>query len=330
MRWRTVGKWILALGLLAVVFFLGDVRELLHLHVAWIFVFGMFLSTFAFILLHTLRWKKIVDAISGKKGENLFSFYKWVIHSYVLGYIMPIDVSLIGVRTYYLTQYKHLSLPASLFSVTLDRLLDVLIFFVVLIPSIFYIRRILPSSEAMILMGIWVGGFFFVTRWKEAQTFWFLTHLYRKILDLPIIRSRMRGKGNEVRWEYPFKRGGFSALLAWSAAKYLLLVLRFYFTGMALNVNLSFLQSLFVIPVIQCSALISITPGSLGVLELGSWGALFLIAVPKDQILRFVLGQRVLLTFVLLLLILFNHLFFLLKNRWQGMDQKDIFSHFKK
>jgi uncharacterized membrane protein YbhN (UPF0104 family) len=87
-------------------------------------------------------------------------------------------------------------------------------------------------------------------------------------------------------------------------------------------VNLSLLQSLFVIPVIQISGVINITPGSLGVLELGSWGALLLIGIPKDQILRFVLGQRILLTASLLFLILLNHLFFFLKSKWQGVGQK--------
>jgi uncharacterized protein (TIRG00374 family) len=322
MRWRTLGKWILAAGLFALVFYLGDVRELLHLQVVWVYVLGMFVVTFAFILLHTLRWKRIVDAISKKEGSSFFPFYKWMIHSYTLGYIMPKDVSLVSVRTYYLKQYENLPLSASLFSVALDRLLDIIVFLAVVIPCLLYVMRILSPATSFMMMGLSVGALLLILRWKGEETSHILIRFYRKVLTLPVIRNRMRGGQSEIQGEYSLGQNGFFTVLTWSVGAYLLLVLRFFFTGLALGVDLSLLQSLFVIPVIQISGLVNITPGGLGVLELGSWGALLLIDVPKDQILRFVIGQRVLLTAVLLLLILLNHLFFLLRRRWQWMGQK--------
>jgi uncharacterized protein (TIRG00374 family) len=322
MRWRTLGKWILAVGLFALVFYLGDVRELLHLQVVWVYALGMFLATFAFILLHTLRWKKIVDALSKRQGTSFLPFYKWMIHSYTLGYIMPKDVSLVSVRTYYLKQHENLPLSASLFSVALDRLLDLVVFLVVVIPSLLFVTRILSPAISFIVMALSVGALLLILRWKGEETFHILIRFYRKILTLPVIRNRMRGGESEIQGEYSLGQNGFYTVLTWSVGTYLLLVLRFFFTGLALGVDLSLLQSLFVIPVIQISGLVNITPGSLGILELGSWGALLLIGAPKDQILRFVIGQRVLLTAVLLLLILINHLFFFLRGRWQWMGQK--------
>jgi len=322
MRWKTFGKWILALGLFAVVFFLGDVRGLLHLHVEWIYVLGILFSTLAFILLHTLRWKRIVDAISNKEGSSFLPFYKWMIHSYLLGYIMPRDVSLLSVRTYYLKQHQNLPLSASLFSVALDRLLDIIVFIVVVVPSLLCVMKILSPIRSLIVMGISVGGLLLILRLKGEEAFHLLFRLYRRILRLPIIRNRMSPQRGETEWECSFGVGGFCTVVAWSVGAYLLLVLRFFFTGLSLNVDLSLLQSLFVIPVIQISGLVNITPGSLGVLELGSWGALLLIDIPKDQILRFVLGQRILLTASLLFLILLNYFFFLLRGKWQWVGQK--------
>ena len=322
MRWRTLGKWILAVALFALVFYLGDVRELLHLHVVWVYALGMFLATFAFILLHTLRWKRIVDALSKRQGTSFLPFYKWMIHSYTLGYIMPKDVSLVSVRTYYLKQHENLPLSASLFSVALDRLLDIVVFLVVVIPCLLFVTRILSPAISFVMMALSVGALLLTLRWKGEGTFQVLIRFYRKILTLPVIRNRMRAGKSEIPGEYSLGQNGFYTVVFWSVGTYLLLVLRFFFTGLALGVDLSLLQSLFVIPVIQISGLVNITPGSLGVLELGSWGALLLIDVPKDQILRFVIGQRVLLTVVLLLLILLNHLFFFLRGRWQWMGQK--------
>jgi uncharacterized protein (TIRG00374 family) len=322
MKWRTLGKWILAVGLFALVFYLGDVRELLHLQVVWAYVLGMFLATFAFILLHTLRWKRIVDALSKRQGTSFLPFYKWMIHSYTLGYIMPKDVSLVSVRTYYLKQHENLPLSSSLFSVALDRLLDLVAFLAVVIPSLLFVTRILSPAISFIVMALSVGALLLIVRWKGEETFHVLIRFYRKILTLPVIRNRIPMGQSEVQGEYSLGQNGFYTVVFWSVGTYLLLVLRFFFTGLALGVDLSLLQSLFVIPVIQISGLVNITPGSLGILELGSWGALLLIDVPNDQILRFVIGQRVLLTAVLLLLILLNHLFFFLRGRWQWMGQK--------
>lgn len=322
MRWSTLGKWILALGLFATIFLLGDVRQLLHLQVTWIFVFGILFSTFMFILLHALRWKKIVDAISEKQGAGFFPFYKWMIHSYTLSYIMPRDLSLLSVRTYYLKQYQNLSLSASLFSVTLDRLLDFVIFFAVVVPSCLFILKVLSPVASLVLMGISIGALLLILRWKGEYTIRLLLHAYRKILAMPFMKKRMKVGENETQMDYSLGRDTFFTISTWTIGAYLLLVLRFFFTGMALNVNVSLLQSLFILPVIQISGLINITPGGLGVLELGSWGALLLLGIPKDQILRFVFGQRILLTAVLLLLILLNHLFFILKNKWQWMGQR--------
>ena len=322
MRWSTLGKWILALGLFATIFLLGDVRQLLHLQVAWIFVLGILFSTFTFILLHTLRWKKIVDAIFKKQGTGFLPFYKWMIHSYTLGYIMPKDVSLLSVRTYYLKQYENLPLSASLFSVTLDRLLDIVIFLVAAIPSLLFIMKILSPVASLVLMVISIGALLLIIRWKGEGAFRLLLHAYRKILTIPFIKNRMKVEKSETQVDYSLGRDTFFTVSTWTVGAYLLLILRFFFTGMALNVNLSLLQSLFILPVIQVSGLVNITPGSLGVLELGSWGALLLIGVPKDQILRFVLGQRILLTAVMLFLILLNHLLFLFREKWQSMGHK--------
>jgi uncharacterized membrane protein YbhN (UPF0104 family) len=204
----------------------------------------------------------------------------------------------------------------------MDRLLDIVVFLVVVIPCLLFVTRILSPAISFVMMTLSVGALLLTLRWKGEGTFQVLIRFYRKILTLPVIRNRMRAGKSEIPGEYSLGQNGFYTVVFWSVGTYLLLVLRFFFTGLALGVDLSLLQSLFVIPVIQISGLVNITPGSLGVLELGSWGALLLIDVPKDQILRFVIGQRVLLTVVLLLLILLNHLFFFLRGRRQWMGQK--------
>ncbi len=318
MKWKVWGRWVLGLALLTVVFFLGDVRKLTDLRVFWTPVFGMFLTTVAFILLHTLRWKRIVNAISEKGDRGFWPFYKWMLHSYALGYLMPKDVSLLSVRTYYLKHHQNLPLSASLFSVTLDRVLDFIVFFAVIVPALLFITRVLTPVESLVLMGVFVAGLLGVIRWKGERTFDLLIRFYRTILKLPVLRNRLQGKQDFEQYKWSLGENGFYAILTWTVGAYLLLCFRFFLTGLALDVPVTLLQSLFLVPMIQISGIINVTPASLGVLELGSWGALLLIDVPRDQILQFVLGQRVLLTVVLLSVILVNHLFMYLKSRGRG------------
>jgi uncharacterized membrane protein YbhN (UPF0104 family) len=61
------------------------------------------------------------------------------------------------------------------------------------------------------------------------------------------------------------------------------------------------MESFFFLPFIQLSGLINLTPAGLGVVELGTYGALLLMGISRAQILIFVIGQRVLLSLMLLL-----------------------------
>lgn len=315
MNLKLLARWALGLALLAVVFVLGDVREITRLRVLWGFVAGMFLATLCFVLLHTLRWKRIVDALSKKEVGNYLTFYQWMLHSYALGYIMPKDVSLLTVRTYYLRQHHHLPLSASLFSVTLDRLLDLLVFGTVIVPSFLFAAKLLSATQAVVLTAVLIAGLLAAARWKGKETFGLMIRCYEWILKIPVLRRRMPGVQDTSGWAEALGERGFYSLVAWTLGAFLFLVFRFFFTAMALEVPLLFLQALFLVPIIQISGLINITPAALGVLELGSWAALLLVGLPRDEILRFVLGQRVLLTVVLLSLFLLHQLLILGKGR---------------
>jgi uncharacterized membrane protein YbhN (UPF0104 family) len=324
MKWRTLIRWMLALALLAMVFILGDVKQLLLLRMNWSHATGILFSTFAFILVHTLRWKKIVDAFSGTDKVGFLPLYKWMMHSYTLGYFMPKDVSLLSVRTYYLKQHRKLPLSVSLFSVSFDRLLDIVLFLFVIVPSLLFATGGLSGGGSLLMLVFLVGGLLAFTRWRGKETFAALAWIYRKMLSLPVIRKRMAGQGDRSRWDdLVLGEEVLFYLMTWTVWAFLLLVSRFFFTGQSLDVNVSLLQCLFLIPVIQISGIFNITPGSLGVLELGSWGALALVGVPKEQILRFVVGQRILLTASLLVLIVLNLLFFFVKESRYGAGRKE-------
>ena len=132
--WKKVLLAILLLGLLA---YFGDVSSLKRLpEMKWGFVSLIFLCTLFFTLSHNFRWKGIVDHISGEKRESFSSLYRYLLNSYAFGIVVPLDVSLVGVRSYYLRQSQQLSMPLAIFSVLLDRFLDVVVFVVLALPFV--------------------------------------------------------------------------------------------------------------------------------------------------------------------------------------------------
>lgn len=314
MKWKNVWKWVLSFLLLALIFFLSDVRELPRLSIRWGFVPGIFFATIGFILFHTIRWKIIVESISKSREKSLLTFWNWMIHSYTLSYLMPRDFSLIGVRAYYLKQFHHLSLPLSLFSVTLDRFIDGIIFLYVIFPSLLFIFKILSPFQSFLYLVVLAVLGALILKLKGKEMIHLLIRIYHKIINMEFIKKWIKINFYSKSVAFSLDGERLYSLIVWSLLGYILLVLRLFFTGEAMGIDITLWQSFFILPIIQISGLINLTPANLGILEISSWGALLLIGIPREQILSFIIGQRILLTSVMFFIILLNHFFFFLKN----------------
>lgn len=322
-RARTIGQWGLVVIFIAILLYFGDVSDLFRIPtIRWPFVLLVFLSSVCFTLIHNLRWTAIVKGISSSsKGLkiNFFQFYRWLLNSYALGTMIPTDVSLAGVRTFYMNQTQILSLPFALFSVLLDRFFDFIVFFALAIPSALFMTRAAEGREVMIILGCIVVAIYLFIFWKKEEGLDFLLRIYRSgmgwLLRLPVIGKRVGVKWREVSDGASFREGSVNSLMGWSFLKYFFLALRFYFTGQVFGVNFSLLQAFFFIPFIQLVAMVNITPGGLGLVEMGSYGALMVMGVPESKIMVFVVGQRILLLCITIGLALMNHLVFIVGSR---------------
>lgn len=321
--WKKVLLAILLLGLLA---YFGDVSSLKRLpEMKWGFVSLIFLCTLFFTLSHNFRWKGIVDHISGEKRESFSSLYRYLLNSYAFGIVVPLDVSLVGVRSYYLRQSQQLSMPLAIFSVLLDRFLDVVVFVVLAFPSFLFITGAASALPALVIVFLFLLGLFLLIRWKKGDTFSYLLRSYhlglvRVFSRVPVLKNWISPQGGVTEMECHFDESSVFQIMGWNSIKYIFLSLRFCFTGLALGVPFSLIQGFFFIPFIQLSGFINITPGGLGVLEAGTYGALLLMGISKSQILLFVFGQRILLTLTLLCLFLMSHLYYFVQSRRKKVE----------
>jgi uncharacterized protein (TIRG00374 family) len=322
-RTRAIGQWGLVAVFISILFYFGDVSELFRMPtIRWPFILLVFLSTVGFTLIHNIRWTTIVKGISSTSIDpkiDFFQFYRWLLNSYALGTMIPSDISLAGLRAFYINRTQILSLPIALFSVLLDRFFDFIIFFALAIPSALFMTELADGMEVLFYLGCIMAMIFLFISWKKGEGIDDLMRIYRSGMNwfskLPIIGKRIGGKWREVSDETSFREGSVHQLMGWSFLKYFFLALRFYFTGQVFGVDFSLLQGFFFIPFIQLVGMLNITPGGLGIVEMGSYGALKLMEVPESKIMVFVIGQRILLFCITIGLALMNHLVFLIGSR---------------
>jgi len=326
--WAQLGLGVLLFLLLL---YLCDVSQLSRLpEIHWVYVLMLFLSTLGFTLSHNIRWKEIVENVSKTKVENFFSLYRYLVNSYALGTIIPMDISLLGLRSYYLNRFHNMSISMAIFSVLLDRLLDLLVFLMMVVPSFLFITRVASANQSLSIMMLFLAGLFLLIFRKKGNTFNFLFEIYRIFLvrwisKVPLLGHRITEGVDEKSVDCHFSQASVIQIIAWNFIKYIFLSLRFYFTGQALGIPFPLVKSFFFLPIVQFSLMINVTPAGLGVLEMGTYGALLIMGIPTSQILIFVIGQRILLFFVLLSLLVLNHLILYIPSlwrRWKGLEWK--------
>jgi len=314
-------QWGLGILLICFVLYLGDISQISRLpEIHWGYVFALFLSSLFFTLSHNFRWKAIVDRTSAAKKGNFFSLLQNLINSYALGILIPLELSLLGLRSHHLKRFQNIPMTVAIFSVLLDRFLDFIIFAVMALPSFLLITGTTSIFQSFLILVLLLAGQVLLILWKKGETFHFLLSLYRALLErwlarVAFFRNRMKAGNKEMEGSYYFDTASVFRITSWSLIKYIILSLRFYFTGQALGIPFSWAQGFFFIPFIQLAGLINITPAGLGVTEMSTYGALFLMGVPKSQILIFVVGQRVLRFATSMILFALSHLFYLVQSR---------------
>ena len=143
-----------------------------------------------------------------------------------------------------------------------------------------------------------IGLVFLFLLWKNEEVFGFLIKTYflgiKLVLKIPFLRKWRKFKTIESFPNTTLKRNTVCGLMAYSFLKYVFIALRFYCIGLTFGVTFTFFEAFFAASLVQLTGFINITPGGLGVMEIGSYGALKVIGASNPEAVVFVVGQRVL------------------------------------
>jgi len=307
-------KWTIGIVLFILILYIGNVFSIKSLPRINIYpLFLVFITTICFSIIHNIRWISIVEVLRQRPKEkkiSFFNYYRWLVNSYVMGLIIPIDISFVGVRMFYMHRENMMMPHNAIFSLLFDRLLDLIVFIPFLIPTILFTLKITSyTNTLMLILILYCIVFIFIS--KEKSFLMFLK-VYNTVINI-IFKAQFMKKIFNVNTipltDYTlFKPKTLYAVFGLSIIKYLLLGVKYYFLGVALNVNLSFAMSILIISLIQVSCMINITPGGLGIVELGTYGTMKLIGIDEAQILPFVLGQRIIFTACMVIIALLTNI----------------------
>jgi uncharacterized protein (TIRG00374 family) len=302
-------QWLIAISLIGLTAYLvGDIQQLANFtDLKWSFIVLVALSTFLFTVVHGVRWVEMVKGVSPELHiEKWFFFrlYRWLINSYALGLFLPTDIALLGLRTLYMHRSGTQEASVALFAVLMDRIFDLLIFIVFMLPTLLFVIGM--SSERtivlvlLVILVLLVASLLYNTKKSVTVIFTIYNYVISVCSRIPFLNKYSKIHQIDGTFIHSLKRPLLLKILVLTIGKYALLTVRFWFIGIAIGIHMTFLQGLFLVPFVQIAALVNITPGGLGVVEMSSYGALSLIGVPDSKILLFLLVQRVVisLTFV--------------------------------
>lgn len=258
----------------------------------------------------SFRWGTIVNELAGEKVASWRQYYHYFVQSRALGFILPNNLTDLGVRILWLKKGHKSKLSDAGISVILDRIFD-LIFLLV------YSAAVLPFWFGLINMKIGIAVIItlfallgVILIFKQKLFF----KIFKKILNIgikifsviPLLKKKVPEK-----LEIPeFSTKAIVKIFFSSAIKVFFTITRFVLYIYVFSIVIDPLIIIAGTPVAQLSYAFSFTPGGLGILEAGWLGILKVGNVETQQALLYVIGQRILTIILVSLLALISQILF--------------------
>ena len=295
---KIILKHLLAAGLgLAVIFVLiriaghRKLAELISLHPAHLL--ATLLATAAMVGCVGYRWRILVDSFSPGRDVPVLALSHHFVKSRILGFVIPKDLSDIGLRALLLRNEQNVPVPAAVLSVLGDRVSDIFWCAIFVVPSLAYCSGTLTPPQSLAFFGIMfavgIAALSAAGRMRidpKGMPDW-LRRLVHRILRKPTDYLDQFGA-----WT-PGRRATL-CIGTWSLAKYAFSCIRLICVAQAFGLEIEPLHFILGLPLAQLSYLLAFTPGGIGIQELGWAVILMLCGVPTPETVTFVVGLRVL------------------------------------
>ena len=243
-----------------------------------------------------IRWKIIVkNSFTEIKFVRGFFFY-YTCMGILASFFLSNTLGYISTRAYSLKNKHDVSVLEGSNTGVVEHVLNLLVIAVMYIPSLLFFMKILTDGYAIIfnivllLLIVVVIAFF-------PKIFINLLLIPKKVLKkfllkIPKLKKSIDIDENTIKFiesnrMYPVKIFIFSILVIYAS------VAKFYIFASVLNVQVPLMPFILVFPFAYIVSVTGLTPGSLGMAEMGWLGSLLLIHVTREDAAVFLVGQRI-------------------------------------
>lgn len=239
-------------------------------------------------MIASLRLRTVTSALSNQPPFSWRRLYYLTMTTRALGLIVPRSLSTIGGKSVALRAFG-VSLKRAVWIVMIDNLFDVLLLTALLLPSWFLLTGQMGAmgfATAVLLIILLLA---LAVWWGTAQSR--MTFLINWAQKLPWIGPRLQQAAASGRPIFPAPAAALTTL-GWTVLLNGVLAFSFYFIGRAVAVLAPAATYLAGFSFAQLSLIPAVTPGGLGIFDLGWLGLLRLGGVSQTDSLNFVIAQR--------------------------------------
>ena len=268
----------------------------------WRYVLAALGVTLLWNLVAAFRWSLIANRVVDAKICAYRYFFTYHMLGMLTGQVVPITIGMLGARPVALSLSQQVSLGRSALSVFMDKLFDLVLALLLVIPVALFLVGWIERPLAFGIMGCVVVVAALLIGWQYEQairSFGQLgTRFSQPLARVPVIGRRLvrrlPGQLDRLSSEtFVENRVALQAFLL-TLVMYGLLSARLFFIAQALRLDIPWYLLAMGIAVTQLALVFSVTPGSLGFLE-GGWAAVLgLAGLTLDQFTTFVIGRRAL------------------------------------
>ena len=266
----------------------------------WRYILAALGVTVLWNLVAAFRWSLIANRVVGAKICEYRYFFTYQMLGMLTGQVVPITVGMLGARPVALSLSQQVSLSRSALSVFMDKLFDLVLALVLVIPVALFLVGWIERPLAFGIMGGVTIVAALLIGWQYEQAIQFFGQLgarfSKPLARVPVIGRRLvrrlPGQLDRLSFEtFVENRVALQAFLL-TLVMYGLLSARLFFIAQALRLDIPWYLLAMGIAVTQLALVFSVTPGSLGFLE-GGWAAVLgLAGLTMDQFTTFVIGRR--------------------------------------
>jgi uncharacterized protein (TIRG00374 family) len=267
----------------------------------WRYVLAAFAVTLLWNLVAAYRWSLIAKQVIDFPEPCPYRYYfTYQMIGMLTGQVLPITVGMLAGRPVALSLSQGVSLRRSALSVFLDKLFDLILAVLLVLPVALFLVDAISRYVAFGLMAsiAVIGALLIGLRYEPVMRLLGQVggRLAQLLVHLPVVGprlgSRLPQQMDRLTSRNPLSNRMALKVFLVTGVMYALLSARLVLIAEALRLDIPWYLLVMGVCVTQLALVFSVTPGSLGFLE-GGWGAVLgLAGLTLEQFTFFVIGRR--------------------------------------